>query len=208
MVKTPSGLGSGFIINDKEGYIVTCYHVIEKERDITVIVFKKKGLEFENVVFKKVKIVAINPFFDLALLKLQEIGDIKLKKVYLGRLEEIKTGDVAFAIGNPHGYKRTVSEGIISTKAREREGKLYIQTTAPINPGNSGGPLFNDRGEVIGVTSWKIVGFFGGTEAMGFAINVEDIKEFLENREAFAFDKDNPNTGIKYFKPPRKSKKK
>ena len=65
-------------------------------------------------------------------------------------------GDRVFAIGSPLGLERTVTEGILSTKTRELEGELYLQTTAQINPGNSGGPLFNMRGEVVGVTNMKI----------------------------------------------------
>jgi serine protease Do len=79
---------------------------------------------------------------------------------------------------------------------------LYIQTTAAINPGNSGGPLFNLRGEVLGVTTWG----FLGTEGLNFAIPASTLIAFLENRDAFAFDKDQPNTGYRYLEPPKKQK--
>ena len=78
---------------------------------------------------------------------------------------------------------------------------MLIQTTAPINPGNSGGPLLNMRGEVIGVTNMKIAFI---AEGMGFAVPVNVVKQFLKYREAFAYDKDNPNTGHTYLAPPHR----
>jgi serine protease Do len=193
--------GSGFIINRKEGYVVTNYHVIEQERDISLMIYvkEKKGLRKEKV--SDVRIVAFNPFFDLALLKIENPGKVPLRETYLGEYNRVKIGDPVFAIGNPLGLDRTVSDGIVSNRSRALGGKLSIQTTAAINPGNSGGPLFNNRGEVIGVTSSKIM----GGESLGFAIPIHYVKDFLRNREAFAFDKDNPNTGFRYLKPPPKS---
>ncbi|GAI10253.1 unnamed protein product, partial [marine sediment metagenome] len=102
---------------------------------------------------KKVKIEAINPFVDLALLKVEDLEDAKVKFVYLGDTERIKVGEGVFAIGNPLGLERTVTDGVISTINRAFQGLVYIQTNADINPGNSGGPLFNLAGEVIGVTN-------------------------------------------------------
>ena len=195
--------GSGFIINRKEGYVVTNYHVIEQERDISLMIYvkEKKGLRKEKV--SDVRIVAFNPFFDLALLKIENPQKIPLRETYLGDYGRVKIGDPVFAIGNPLGLDRTVSDGIVSNRSRALGGKLSIQTTAAINPGNSGGPLFNNRGEVIGVTSSKIM----GGESLGFAIPVHYVKDFLRNRAAFAFDKDNPNTGFRYLKPPPKKLK-
>ena len=195
--------GSGFIINRKEGYVVTNYHVIEKERDISLMIYvkEKKGLRKEKV--SDVRIVAFNPFFDLALLKIECPEKIPLRETFVGDYSRVKIGDPVFAIGNPLGLDRTVSDGIVSNRSRALGGKLSIQTTAAINPGNSGGPLFNNRGEVIGVTSSKIM----GGESLGFAIPIQYVKDFLRNREAFAFDKDNPNTGFRYLKPPPKKQK-
>ncbi|MBL05603.1 MAG: peptidase S1 [Planctomycetes bacterium] len=192
--------GSGFIINRKEGYVVTNYHVIEQERDISLMIYvkEKKGLRKEKV--SDVRIVAFNPFFDLALLKIENPQKVPLRETYLGDYDRVKIGDPVFAIGNPLGLDRTVSDGIVSNRSRALGGKLSIQTTAAINPGNSGGPLFNNRGEVIGVTSSKIM----GGESLGFAIPIHYVKDFLRNRAAFAFDKDNPNTGFRYLKPPPK----
>src|SRR5205807_10131821 len=90
--------------------------------------------------------------------------------------------------------------GIISTRNRNFNGLVFIQTTAEINPGNSGGPLFNLHGEVIGVTNMKLL----FSEGLGFAIPVAYLKHFLDNRDAFAFDKNNPNTGYRYLEAPRR----
>ena len=164
-VSSPAGMGSGFFLNE-EGYLITNYHVIERETKIEVTVFQKAKHGFEKKKFKKVRIEAINPFVDLALLKVEDIGDTKITYAYLGDIDDIKVGEEVFAIGNPLGLERTVTDGVISTRNRAFEGLVYIQTNADINPGNSGGPLFNLAGEVIGVTNMGYI-FFGG---LGFAI--------------------------------------
>jgi len=201
-ISSPGGTGSGFFINE-DGYLITNYHVIEKETRIEVTVFLKAKTGFETRKFKKVKIEAINPFIDLALLKVEDLGNTKLSFVYLGDNDRINTGEEVFAIGNPMGLERTVTNGVISTKNRAFEGLLYIQTNADINPGNSGGPLFNLAGEVIGVTNMGYI-FLGG---LGFAIPVNYVKHFVENRDAFAYDKDNPNSGYRYLQPDRRRNK-
>jgi serine protease Do len=201
-VTSPAGLGSGFFINEN-GYLVTNYHVIEDETRIEVTVFQKARNGFEKKTYKKVKIEAINPFVDLALLKVEDLGETKTKFAYLGDIERLQVGEAVFAIGNPLGLERTVTNGVISTKSRAFEGLLYIQTNADINPGNSGGPLFNMAGEVIGVTNMGYI-FFGG---LGFAIPVDYVKHFIENRDSFAYDKDNPNTGYRYIQPDRRRNK-
>ncbi|MBN1795921.1 MAG: trypsin-like peptidase domain-containing protein [Sedimentisphaerales bacterium] len=195
-VSTPAGMGSGFFINE-QGYLITNYHVIEKETKIEVTVFKKDKTGFEKKNFKKVKIIAINPFVDLALLKVEEAEGMDIKHAYLGETNKITVGETVFAIGNPLGLERTVTDGVISTKNRAFEGLVYIQTNADINPGNSGGPLFNLAGEVIGVTNMGYI-FYGG---LGFAIPINYVKDFIENREAFAYDEDNPNSGFRYVQP-------
>jgi len=201
-VSTPAGMGSGFFLNE-DGYLITNYHVIEKETKIEVTMFQKAKDGFEKKSFKKVKIEAINPFVDLALLKVEDLGDTKVKFAYLGDINRIEVGEKVFAIGNPLGLERTVTDGVISTKNRAFEGLVYIQTNAAINPGNSGGPLFNLAGEVIGVTNMGYI-FFGG---LGFAIPVDYVKHFIENRDAFVYDKDNPNTGFRYLQPDHKRNK-
>ena len=195
-VSSPAGMGSGFFINE-QGYLITNYHVVEKETKIEVTVFKKAKDGFNKKVFKGIRIEAINPFVDLALLKVEDLGDMQVKFAYLGDVDEIELGEGVFAIGNPLGLERTVTNGVISTTNRAFEGLIYLQTDAAINPGNSGGPLFNLSGEVIGVTNMGYI-FFGG---LGFAIPVDYVKHFIDNRDAFAYDKDNPNTGFRYIQP-------
>ncbi|MBN2455047.1 MAG: trypsin-like peptidase domain-containing protein [Sedimentisphaerales bacterium] len=201
-VSSPAGMGSGFFLN-QEGYLITNYHVIEKETKIEVTVFRKVKDGFEKKKFKKVKIEAINPFVDLALLKVEDLGELEVRFVPLGDVEQIKVGEEVFAVGNPLGLERTVTNGVISTKNRAFEGLVYIQTNADINPGNSGGPLFNLAGEVIGVTNMGYI-FFGG---LGFAIPADYVRHFVENREAFAYDKDNPNSGFRYIQPDKRRNK-
>jgi len=201
-VSCPAGLGSGFFINE-DGYLITNYHVIERETKIEITVFQKTEDGFEKKKFKKVKIEAINPFVDLALLKIEELEDTKIKYVNLGDNSKLEAGETVFAIGNPLGLERTVTDGVISTKSRAFEGLVYLQTNADINPGNSGGPLFNLSGQVIGVTNMGYI-FFGG---LGFAIPVDYVKHFIENRESFSYDKDNPNTGYRYLQPDERRNK-
>jgi len=200
-IETPGGLGSGFIVNE-EGYAVTNNHVIEGETKIAVVLYQNKDGGLTRKRIENVEIVALNPFVDLALLKIPPQKDLKLKPVSLGNLDDLNAGDVAFAVGNPLGLERSVSQGIISTLNRNFEGLVYLQTDTAINPGNSGGPLFNSRGEVVGVTNMG----FRGTDNLGFAIPIPYVKDFLRNREAFSYDKDNPNTGYRYLDPPRRMK--
>ena len=90
---------------------------------------------------------------------------------------------------------------IVSSRNRLVDGLLYIQTTTQINPGNSGGPLFNLRGEVVGVNNMKAMAV--GVEGLNFAIPATVLKNFLSNRDAFAFDPRSPNAGFRYNPPPR-----
>ena len=201
-VSRAGGMGSGFFINE-EGYLITNYHVIEKETKITVTVFKEAVEGFEKIQFKQVRIVALNQFMDLALLKVEDLGDTKVKFVYLGDMDSVKVGESVFAVGNPLGLERTMSEGVITTVSRVVQGLVYVQTNADINPGNSGGPMFNMAGEVVGVTNMGYI-FYGG---LGFAIPVNYVRHFVDNYEAFAYDKDNPNTGYKYIQPDKRRNK-
>ena len=178
-VRTPGGLGSGFFLND-EGFLITNFHVIEGETQISIEVYHQKDGQLERKSYKQVRIVAINKFADLALLRIEEKDAPKFKYVQLGSADSLSVGERVFAIGSPLGLERTVTEGILSTKTRQMGGDLYLQTTAQINPGNSGGPLFNMGGEVIGVTNMKIT--FG--EGLGFAIAFETVKYFLDHRDA------------------------
>ena len=199
-VRTPVGLGSGFVIHPT-GYVVTNQHVISGEHQISVTLFRRGELELEQVHFKDVRIVALDSWTDLALLKIEDRGDHVFTTVPLGSYDELRQGQPVFAVGSPLGLDRTVSEGIISLTNRLVEGRLLIQTTTEVNPGNSGGPLFNLRGEVIGINDLKLIGI--GVDGLSFAIQVSTLKDFLRNRDAFAFDPRHPNAGFRYLSPPR-----
>lgn len=197
VVKSPGGLGSGFIIHP-HGYVVTNFHVVENETQVTINIFRKVGQAFRNEKIEDVQIIAVNPFMDLALLKFDPPADLKVTVVYLAEDRAVNEGDTVFAIGNPLGLERTVSKGIISKRNRAQDGLTYVQTTTQINPGNSGGPLFNARGEVIGVTN---MGYMFA-EGLNFAIPVRYVIDFLGNRDAYAYDRDNPNSGFQYLEAP------
>ena len=196
-VRTPSGLGSGFFIHE-DGFLITNFHVIEGETKISIEVYHQKDGQLERRSYRDVRIVAMNKFGDLALLRIDDKGAPKFKVVPLGDSDGVSQGDRVFAIGSPQGLERTVTEGIVSTTARPVGGELYLQTTTQINPGNSGGPLFNLSGAVVGVTNMKLT--FG--EGLGFAIPVERLRYFLKHRDAYAYDNDNPSSPFRYLPPP------
>jgi len=200
-VRTPGGLGSGFIIN-QDGFLITNFHVIEGETQISVEVYLQKDGQLERKSYKDVKIIAMNKFEDMALLKIDDKDAPKFSRVLLGDSDALAVGEKVFAIGSPLGLERTVTEGILSTKTRQLQGELYLQTTTQINPGNSGGPLFNMRGEVVGITNMKIT--FG--EGLGFAIPISAVKYFLDHRDAFAYSNDNPSNPYRYLEPPSRTK--
>jgi serine protease Do len=158
-----SSLGSGFVIDGKEGLIVTNTHVIEGADEIVVNFADGSRLKVDKVVGKDGKT-------DLALLKVTPKKP--LKEVKFGASEAIRVGDWVMAIGNPFGLGGSVTVGIISAKARDiNSGPYddYLQTDAAINKGNSGGPLFNMAGEVIGINT-AIISPTGGSIGIGFAV--------------------------------------
>jgi serine protease Do len=199
LVRTPGGLGSGFIIHE-DGYVISNFHVIENETQITINIFRKINGAFRKEKIEDVRIIAVNPFVDLALLKFDPPEDLAITVVHLAENRPVSEGDTVFAIGNPLGLERTISKGIVSKRNRAVRGLTYIQTTTQINPGNSGGPLFNERGEVLGVTN---MGYLFA-EGLNFAIPVRYVIDFLKNRDAYAYDQDNPNSGFQYLEAPRR----
>jgi serine protease Do len=163
-------LGSGFII-DKDGFILTNNHVVEKSDEIKVKLADET--EFEA------KIIGRDPKTDLALIKIQP--DNPLTPISLGDSDKLQVGDWVIAIGNPFGLGNTVTAGIVSAKYRQiGEGSYdnFIQTDAPINPGNSGGPLLNIAGEVVGINS-AIFTQSGGNVGIGFAVPINMAKDLL-----------------------------
>ncbi|MBT4523787.1 MAG: trypsin-like serine protease [Phycisphaerae bacterium] len=201
-VSTPGGLGSGVLLNG-EGFAITNAHVIQSETDLraTVWIPQADGSLMRTTI-EDVEIIAVNNHLDLALLLLKHPDDKPFEFSVLENAENIEVGEIVFAIGNPLGLERSMSQGVISTKHRSFDGLTYIQTDAAINPGNSGGPLFNSRGEVVGITNMGIA----SAESLNFAIPTRYVKDFIRNREAFAYDEKNPNSGHLYHVPPRPSK--
>ncbi len=199
MVKSPVGLGTGFVISDR-GHLITNYHVVENESRISVTRFRRTAQGYEKQELKKVRIVALHPLRDIALLKLdpEELDGAELEPLTLARADDLKTGSLVFAIGNPLGMERTVTQGIVSSTTRTIGHLRFIQTDAAINPGNSGGPLFNERGEVVGIVCAGAT-FFDG---LAFGIPADDLTEFLDHREAYLFDPAQPNAGVTYLQPP------
>ena len=199
-VGTPGSIGSGFII-DPAGYAVTNAHVVQGETRLRATVFEQGERELRRLLIEDVELIAVNNHLDLVLIKLEHPDGGAFPTVYVQGEETLAAGQEVFAIGAPLGLERTLSTGVVATTQRSFDGLTYIQTTAQINPGNSGGPLFNNKGEVIGVANMKIP--FG--EGLGFAIPARYVRDFIRNRDAFAFDKENPNSGHSYLAaPPRK----
>ncbi|MEY3026852.1 MAG: Serine protease Do-like HtrA [Planctomycetota bacterium] len=197
-VSTPGGLGSGVILS-REGYAITNAHVVQGETNLRATVwFAQADGTLKRTDIDDVELVAINNHLDLALIKLEHPDDADFLFAPVQDAERLEIGQGVFAIGNPLGLERTLTQGVVSTTQRNFDGLTYIQTDTPINPGNSGGPLFNTKGEVIGITN---MGIRGG-EALGFAIPARYVKDFIRNREAFAYDRNNPNSGHNYQKPP------
>ena len=201
-VSTPGGLGSGVLLNE-EGYAVTNAHVIQGESDIRVTVWiPQPDKTLKRTTIEDVVIIAVNNHLDLALLLIEHPDELLFDYSVLENEESIQVGQSVFAIGNPMGLERSMSKGVISTKQRSFDGLTYIQTDAAINPGNSGGPLFNNKGEVIGITNMGI----RAAESLNFAIPTRYVKDFIRNREAFAYDAKNPNAGHLYHDPPKRSR--
>lgn len=161
----PAATGSGFII-DPEGYIVTNHHVVADADSITITLNDQR--EF------KAEVIGSDELSDLALLKIEATG---LPAVKFGDSSKLKVGEWVLAIGSPFGLQYSVSAGIISYMGRSLPtgGANYvsfIQTDVAINPGNSGGPLFNLKGEVVGINS-QIFTNSGGSIGLSFAIPVD-----------------------------------
>jgi serine protease Do len=177
-------LGSGFII-DGTGIVVTNNHVIAQADEIKIRL--QDDTEFEA------KLLGRDPKTDLAVLKI-EPGDTKLTAVSFGDSDELRVGDWVVAIGNPFGLGGTVTAGIVSARGRDiNQGPYddFIQTDASINKGNSGGPLFNLKGEVIGINT-AIFSQSGGSVGIGFAVAarlaspvVDQLKDFGRTRRGW-----------------------
>jgi Do/DeqQ family serine protease len=166
--------GSGVVVDEKNGYIITNAHVVENAKEITIST--EDGHNYTA------KVVGSDPGTDVAVLKLNE-SDAKLPAISLGDSSKAEVGDFVVAIGNPFGLEHTVTSGIISAMGRApgftQEGyEDFIQTDASINPGNSGGALVNLRGELLGINS-AILSRSGGNIGIGFAVPVNMVKNVM-----------------------------
>jgi serine protease Do len=169
-------LGSGFII-DPSGYIISNYHVIEGAEEINITLPDNSKY--------KAKVIGKDKKTDLALLKVDAKKDLPF--VTLGDSDAMRVGDWVIAVGNPFGLGGSVTQGIISARQRSiNAGPFddFLQTDAPINRGNSGGPLFNTKGEVIGINS-AIFSPSGGSVGIGFAIPTSLAKPIIAQLKEF-----------------------
>jgi serine protease Do len=158
-----AGIGSGFVIGP-DGLILTNAHVVQNAAEVTVKLIDRR--EF------KAKVVGVDPQTDVAVLK---VDASNLPSVKLGRAADVRVGEWVVAIGSPFGFENTVTSGIVSAKSRALPDGTYvpfIQTDVAVNPGNSGGPLFNLKGEVIGINS-QIYSRSGGYQGLSFAIPID-----------------------------------
>jgi len=167
------GQGSGFII-DKEGHILTNYHVIADARQIEVTLHNRKKL--------RATVVGTDAQHDLAIIQIKAAD---LVPMVLGDSKNLQVGQKVYAIGNPFGLSGTLTRGIVSSirSVQEPDGMTIdeaIQTDAAINPGNSGGPLLNWRGEVIGINT-MIASSVGQSAGIGFAIPINTAKAVLND---------------------------
>ena len=164
-------LGSGFIISP-DGYLLTNAHVVEAADEITVKLTDKREL--------KARVIGADKRTDIALLKIDAGG---LPVVRLGDPHKLKVGEWVIAIGSPFGFENSVTAGIVSAKGRslpQENFVPFIQTDVAVNPGNSGGPLFNLRGEVVGINS-QIYSRTGGFMGLSFAIPI-DVAQDIANQ--------------------------
>ncbi len=167
------GQGSGFVI-DKEGHILTNYHVIAEARQVEVTLHNRKKY--------KATIVGTDKSHDLAIVQIKALD---LQPIILGDSANLQVGQRVYAIGNPFGLAGTLTQGIVSSirQVQEPDGLVIdeaIQTDAAINPGNSGGPLLNWHGEVIGINT-IIASSVGQSAGIGFAIPINTAKAVLND---------------------------
>ncbi len=199
MVKNAMGRGSGFIISN-QGHLITNYHVVENQTKIQVTLFRPTKQGYEKHELKRVRILALQPLRDIALLQL-DLAELKGElpaPVVINDRDDLRVGDLIFAIGNPLGLERSVTQGIVSSTTRTIGHLRMLQTDAAINPGNSGGPLFNGRGEVVGIVCAGATMFDG----LAFGIPSSDLVDFLVHRDTYLYDPAQPQNGVTYLPPP------
>ena len=158
-----TGYGSAFFIS-KDGYLLTNHHVVEDASKVTIVLNDRRELD--------ATVVGSDERTDVALLKVQGNSYPELRT---GNVDQLRVGEPVLAIGSPFGFDYSASAGIVSAKMRNMMGETsvpFIQTDVALNPGNSGGPLFNQRGEVVGVNS-RIFSGTGGYMGLSFSIPID-----------------------------------
>ncbi|MEB6563977.1 MAG: Do family serine endopeptidase [Gammaproteobacteria bacterium] len=158
-----TGYGSAFFIS-KDGYLLTNHHVVEDASKVTIVLNDRRELD--------ATVVGSDERTDVALLKVQGASFPELRT---GNVDQLRVGEPVLAIGSPFGFDYSASAGIVSAKMRNMMGETsvpFIQTDVALNPGNSGGPLFNQRGEVVGVNS-RIFSGTGGYMGLSFSIPID-----------------------------------
>jgi len=178
-IAAESSIGSGVLVSE-DGLIWTAEHVISSAEEIKV--------EFSNGERFNAEVIKSDTNVDIALIKI--IGDFNLKDkrvAKIGESDKLEIGEDIFVIGAPFGFKQTLSRGILSGRYLPKQlnnnfQKIeYLQSDAAINPGNSGGPIFNMKGEVVGIASW-ILSKSGGFNGVSFGISSNVVKEVLNNK--------------------------
>jgi serine protease Do len=169
-ITTPTGLGSGVLV-DPSGVIATNLHVVRGDSSATVTLANHDA-------YDDVEVVAVDARKDLVLLKVKAF---KAASIILGDSDDLAVGNAVYAIGTPQGLELTMTEGIVSSLRDSGEGYGVIQTSAAISPGSSGGGLFNDRGELVGITSFRIK----GGESLNFAVPVNYLRGMLGTTAKF-----------------------
>lgn len=172
------GGGTGFLI-DANGTIATNHHVIAGSKQIRI--------KFQSgAVFEDIELLVDDSAADLALLRVDLLKPhdggpkVDAAPVILGDSDKVVVGEKAVSIGNPLGLEHTLTDGLISSR-RVYEGRAWIQMSVPVSPGNSGGPLFNMRGEVIGVTTAQIGAGFGRAQNLNLAVPVNELKKLIRS---------------------------
>src|SRR5246127_2598941 len=171
-----NSLGSGVIVTN-EGHIITNNHVVTDRQGRPV---DQIEVQLSDGRTEKARLIGADEQVDLAVLKIDNPG---VKPLKLADSDTVQAGDFVLAIGNPFGFEETVTDGIISSKARPNRADVFgdlLQTNAAINPGNSGGPLINLSGEVIGINT-AIISRSGGSQGIGFAIPSNTVRTALES---------------------------
>lgn len=195
LIKDIDSHGSGVILT-RAGLLITNYHVVASGLPLDITVKVKKNGKIINQTFKNQTIWKVHPKYDLALIKLPSKGLQFAAAKTISPNHNIASGATCFAIGNPAGthgaLEQSITQGLISSPNRVINKLKYLQVSCALNPGNSGGAICDNKGNVIGIATWKL----GQAENIGFAIPFQNIKiqDFVLKKER----KENPQLAIKY----------